>query len=135
MRRSRPPAAPSSSTRRRHAVGHCFVTGGRVGFGEFGLADRLGFDVFLADHFRRRAHRRDAVLKIRDVQKARFLQPYIDERRLHPGQYARDLALVDVAGQTDLPIALEVEFGELIVFEQRHPHLKCRSVNCDFSFH
>jgi hypothetical protein len=107
----------------------------RIGVGKFAVADRFGLDVFLADDFRRRAHRRDAVLKIRDVEKARFLEPDIDKRRLHPGQHARDLALVDIAGETDLPIALQEELGELIVFEHRHPHLQCGGVNCDFSFH
>ena len=127
--------SPPRSGRLRLSVRRCVAARWRLGFGKFALADRFGLDVFLADDLRRRAHRRDAVLKIRDVEKARFLEPDIDKRRLHPGQHARDLAFVDIAGETDLPIALQEELGELIVFEHRHPHLQCGGVNCDFSFH
>ncbi len=73
-------------------------------------------------------------MKIRDVQKAGLLETDIDERRLHPRQHARDLALVDVSGQADLPIALEIKFGEIVVFKQRDPHFECGRVNCNFSF-
>ena len=112
-----------------------FVRAARLRIGKLVVADRLGLDVFFAEHFRHRVERGDAVVKIRDVQKARLLQADIDERRLHPGQHARDLALVDISREPDLAIALEVEFGELVVFEQRDPHLECGRVNCDFSFH
>ena len=74
-------------------------------------------------------------MKIRDVQEARLLQPDIDERRLHPGQHARDLALIDVTGQPHLAIALEVEFRQLVIFQQRDSHLEGGRVNCNFSFH
>ena len=74
-------------------------------------------------------------MKIRDVQEARLFEADIDERRLHPGQHARDLALIDISRQPDLPIALEEKFGELVVFKQRDPHFECGRVNCDFSFH
>ena len=74
-------------------------------------------------------------MKIRNVQEARLLESDIDERRLHPGQHPRDLALIDVAGEADLAIALEVEFRELVIFKQRDAHLECGRVDCDFSFH
>ena len=74
-------------------------------------------------------------MKIRDVQEARFLESDIDERRLHPRQHSRDLALIDVTRQPNLPIALEVKLGEIVIFKQRDPHLECGRVNCNFSFH
>ena len=74
-------------------------------------------------------------MKIRDVQEARLLESDIHERRLHPGQHARDLALIDVAGESDLPIALEEKFGQLVIFKQRDPHFERGRVDCNFSFH
>ena len=63
-------------------------------------------------------------MKIRNVQEARLLESDIDERRLHPGQHPRDLALIDVAGESDLAIALEVEFRELVIFKQCDANLE-----------
>ncbi len=114
----------------------CGLVGGRhLRVGKLAFADWLRLDVFFAEHFRDGAERRDSILKIRNVQKARLLESDIDEGGLHPGQHPRDLAFVDIPGEADLPVSLEVEFGELIIFEHRHPHLQRGSVNCNFSFH
>ena len=112
-----------------------FFSGTRLRLGEFTFADRLGLDVFFAEHFRDVVERGDAVVKIGDMQEAGFLETDIDERRLHPGQHARDLALINVSRQPNLAIALEIEFSELVIFKQRDSHFECGRVNCDFSFH
>ena len=73
--------------------------------------DRIGLDVVFADHLGDRTDRLNVVVKIRDVQEAGLLQTNIDKRRLHPGQHARDLALIDVAGEAAMLLALEIELG------------------------
>ena len=73
--------------------------------------DRIGLDVVLADHLGDRTDRLNVVVKIRDVQEAGLLQTNIDKRRLHPGQHARDLALIDVASEAAMLLALEIELG------------------------
>ncbi len=117
------------------AVAAGFVSRVRLRIGKLVVGNRLGLDIFFADHFRHGVECGDSVVKIRDVQEARLLQADIDKRSLHPGQHAGDLALIDVARQPNLAIALQVEFGEFVILEQRHPHLQCGRVNCDFSFH
>ena len=44
-----------------------------------------------------------------DVQKRRALQAHLHERRLHPGEHARDLAHVDVADQAAARRAFDVQ--------------------------
>ena len=79
--------------------------GRRIGFGKFALADRFGFDVFLADALQPPSRPPSMpVMKIGDVEKAGLLQPDIDERGLHPGQHARYLALVDISYEAALPL-------------------------------
>ncbi len=137
------PATATTSARRPRLtaiavavnVVSCFVGGTRLAVGKLVVANRLGLDVFFAEHFGHRVERGNSVVKIRDVQEARLLEPNIHERRLHPGQHARDLALIDIASQPNLPIALEEKFGELVIFKQRDPHFQFGCVNCDFSFH
>ena len=138
LRRPRPRRRPRDGRGRAFiavAAGAGFVSRVHLRFGKLVVADRLGLDIFFADHFRHGVERGDSVVKIRDVQEARLRQTDIDKRSLHPGQHARDLALIDVARQPNLAIALEVEFGQFVILEQRHPHLQCGRVNCDFSFH
>src|SRR5512146_2943838 len=97
--------------------------------------DRVGLDIVLADHLGDRTDRLYVVVKVRDVQEARLLQPDIDERRLHPGQHARYLALVDVAGEAPMLLTFEIELGERAVFEQRHAHFKRARIDDNFTFH
>jgi len=138
------PAATATTSARRPRltaiavavnVVSCFVGGTRLVVGKFVIANWLGLDVFFAEHLGHRVERGNSVVKIRDVQEARLLEPDIHERRLHPRQHARDLAFIYIARQPNLPVALEEKFGELIVFKQRDPHFQCGCVNCDFSFH
>ena len=58
--------------------------------------------------------------EIRDVEERVALQAHIDKCRLHSGQDARDAPFVDTARQRILVGALEVNFHQLIVFDQRH---------------
>ena len=55
-----------------------------------------------------------------DVEEAVALEAEVDERRLHAGQDLRDPALVDVADDAALPLALDEDFGDEVVFENGH---------------
>ena len=99
------------------------------------VVNRISLDVVLADHLRDRTNRLHVVMKIGDVQEARLLQADVDERRLHPGQHARDLAFVDVAGKAAMLLAFEIELGQRAVFEQRDAHFERARVNDNFTFH
>src|ERR1035437_592797 len=105
-------AAPPSARRPRGlafiaaAVGAGFVSRVHLRIGKLVVGNRLGVDIFFAEHFRHGVERGDSVVKIRDVQEARLLQADIHKRSLHPGQHARDLALIDIARQPNLAIAL-----------------------------
>ena len=81
------------------------------------VVNRISLDVVLADHLRDRTNRLHVVMKIGDVQEARLLQADVDECRLHPGQHARDLAFVDVAGKAAMLLAFEIELGQRAIFE------------------
>ena len=96
---------------------------------------RFGLDVFLTDNLGGRAETFDAGMEIGDVEEARLLEPDIDERSLHPGQHARDFALVEITDQPLPLVALEVELAEDAVFEQPYPHFEGRGVDYDFAFH
>ena len=74
-------------------------------------------------------------MKVRDVQEARLLQADIDERRLHPGQHTRDLAFINVPGETAMLLAFEIKFGQRAVFEQRDAHFERARINNNFTFH
>ena len=58
-----------------------------------------------------------------DVQEAVALETEIDERGLHAGQDFRDPAFVDVADDAALPLALDENFGDEVVFENGHDRL------------
>src|SRR5262245_26873553 len=73
--------------------------------------------------------------EIRGVQEGRLLEADVDEGRLHAGQYAHHLALVDVAGDAALLAALDVQIEERGVFEQRDPRLPGRGVDEDLARH
>ena len=57
------------------------------------------------------------------VQECRALETDVDEGRLHAGQYARDTAFVQVAGQAHAACALDEEFLQHAVLEQRRTRL------------
>ena len=90
--------------------------------------DRLGLD-FLAEHVSHRTDRVDAGKKIGNVQEAGLLQADIDERGLHSREHPRHLPLVDISYNAALLVALEIEFGQRVVLDCRHPHLKVAGVN------
>ena len=54
---------------------------------------------------------------VRDVQEAVALEPEVDEGRLHAGQHLRDAALVDVADDAPIALALDEELDHLVVLE------------------
>jgi hypothetical protein len=58
--------------------------------------------------------------EIRNVEKCIALQAYIDESRLHSRQHACDASFMNAAGQRIFVGALEVDFHQLVVFDQRH---------------
>ena len=62
-----------------------------------------------------------------DVEEAVALEAEVDEGRLHAGQDFRDPALVDVADDAALPLALDEDFGDEIVFENGHHAFRGRS--------
>ncbi len=95
----------------------------------------VGFDVLLAEHLGDRAESVGLALKIRDMQEARFFKPDIDKRCLHPGQHAGDLSLVDIAHQSAVGVAFEIELSERTILEKRDPHFECGCVDYDFTFH
>jgi hypothetical protein len=90
--------------------------------------DRLGLDL-LTEHIRHRTDRVDAGEKVRDMQEAGLLKADIDERGLHPGQHPGHLPLVDITDNAALLIALQVELGQRVVFDRRHPHLEVAGVD------
>ena len=57
---------------------------------------------------------------VRHVQEAVALEAEVDERGLHAGQHFRDAALVDVADDPAIPLALDEEFDQLVVLEDGH---------------
>ena len=59
-----------------------------------------------------------------DVEERVALEPEVDERRLHAGQHARDPALVDVADDAALRLALDEDLGRrTLVLEEGDPGL------------
>ncbi len=65
------------------------------------------------------------------VQEGRALETDVDERALHAGQHARDLAEVDVADQAALERALEVQLLQDAALDDRDPRLLRRPVDQD----
>jgi hypothetical protein len=68
------------------------------------------------------------------VQERRAVEPYLHERRLHPGQHARYRAIVDIADQAPARRPLDEDLLQHAVFEQRRPDLGRRHVNQDLFF-
>ena len=97
--------------------------------------DRFGFDLALFHFPGQGAERPDFVQEIGHVQKPGFFQADIDECGLHPRQHPHHPALVHVAGQPSLGIALDHEFGHHAVLQKRDSHLQGRSVDDQFASH
>src|SRR6185437_4017880 len=55
------------------------------------------------------------------VKKGVAFQPQVDERRLHAGKHARHFAFVNGSGERVLILPLVIDFGELLVFNDRKP--------------
>src|SRR5579875_1610960 len=98
------------------------------------LSYRFKLDI-LARNLSHRAERVRTVVEIGDVQEAGLFKSYIDERRLHPGQHPRYLALIDVADQPGTGVALQVKLRQLAVFDQRYTHFERGGIDYDFTFH
>ena len=78
------------------------------------------------------AARRSAVDEhVGDVQEGGALEADLDERRLHPGQDARDLADVDVADAAALELALEVQLLHRAVLDDGDAGFLRRPVDQD----
>src|SRR5438105_5522035 len=58
-----------------------------------------------------------------DVEEAVAFEADVDERRLHAGEDLRDAALVDVADDAALPLALDEDLGHEVVLEDGHYRL------------
>ncbi len=69
------------------------------------------------------------------MEESGFFEADIDERGLHPGQDSRHFALVDIADETAMSVAFEIELGKGAVFKQSHPHFERGGVDYDFTFH
>src|SRR5579883_2332971 len=73
--------------------------------------------------------------QIGDVEEGRLFEADVDERRLHAGQHAHDLALVDVAGDALLAAMLDPEVDERRLLEDGHAGLPGRDVDEDLLAH
>jgi hypothetical protein len=65
------------------------------------------------------------------MQKGCALEPDVDERALHAGQHARDLALVDVADEAAFERAFEMQFLHRAVFDDGDARFVRRPVDED----
>ena len=99
---------------------------------------RLPFEDDALDRRRRHgagrmvAARRPAVDEdVGNVQERGALEADLDERRLHPGQDARDLADVDVADPAALELALEMQLLHRAVLDDRDAGFLRRPVDED----
>ena len=63
---------------------------------------------------------------VADVEEGGLLHADVDERRLHARQHALDPALVDVADDAALALALDVELDELPLLDERDAGLRAR---------
>ena len=57
--------------------------------------------------------------QVLDVEEGCSLEPHVDERGLHPGQYAADLAEVDVSERPLGALPLEMQLSDDPIFDQR----------------
>src|SRR5262249_5926135 len=107
----------------------------QIGRRRVALAHRFGLDVFFPGYLGDRSERRHFCLKIGNVEKAGLVQTNIDKRGLHTRQYPRYLTFVDIADETLMLLALEIEFSERPILEHRHACFKCRGINHDLALH
>ncbi|MNT02373.1 hypothetical protein D3C72_1368670 [compost metagenome] len=105
--------------------------------------DRLAFEHLLFNRHLRLAlackHRRLsaflALPHIGHMQEGRTLQANVDERRLHAGQHARDLAQVHIADQAPLQRALVVQLLHGATFDDGHAGFLWRPVDQNIVLH
>ena len=72
---------------------------------------------------------------IGSMQKRRAFDTDVDKGRLHAGQHALHLAHIDIAGQTAARGALDQQFLEHTVLQQRDPGFARRMIDQDFFRH
>ena len=72
---------------------------------------------------------------VADVEERRLLEADIDEGRLHAGQDTAHAPLEDVADDALVSLALDVEFCELTLLEQRNPGFPELRVDYDLVLH
>jgi len=100
---------------------------------------RLTFEHDLLDRLVRRARLRLAreprMPDVSDVQERRALQANVDERRLHAGQHAHDLAEIDVADPPARQRALDVKLLHRALLHECDPRFLRREVDQDFFVH
>ena len=60
-----------------------------------------------------------AGLQVGDVEEGRAFEADVDERRLHAGQHAGDAAGIDIADQTALERALDMQLLDRAVLDDR----------------
>jgi hypothetical protein len=70
--------------------------------------------------------------EVRYVKECIALQADVDECRLHSGKHASDTTFVNGSGESVFILALVVDFGELVIFENRQPRFMRRSGNANF---
>ncbi len=105
--------------------------GGRGAF--YGLVARRGrVPVVAIDKLFHRLH---LIEDIGHVEKGRLFQADIDEGRLHAGEHPDDLPLVDVAHDSPLPAAFDIQLGDVAVLQQGHPGLVGGLVDDQFLGH
>jgi hypothetical protein len=68
-------------------------------------------------------HRLHVGRHIAHIEEGVALQPHVHERGLHAGQHPRHPALVDVAYQTPVPVPLDEDLRQPVVFQHRDPRL------------
>ena len=70
-----------------------------------------------------------------DVQERRAFEADVDERRLHAGQHAHDLAEIDVADPAARQRALDVKLLHRALLDECDPRFLRREVDQDFFVH
>ncbi len=78
---------------------------------------------------------RDGLRHIGHMQKGRALQPNVDKGRLHARQHAHDLAQIDIAHQTALQGAFDVDFLHHALFDDGGAGFLGRPVDQYFLLH
>src|SRR4051812_9827289 len=72
---------------------------------------------------------------VTDVEERGLVEAYFDEGGLHPGENPGHPALVDVADNALVLLPLEVELGDVAIFDQRDAGLAARRVDDENAAH